>query len=118
MSRIVDISLDDSGLPPPSPEIEQERRVAIFDLLEDNTFTLPAREGRDVPPGPYRLELSIRDNVDTDWVKANGFGGIDADRMENSLAQIATTYEFATTPDASLYFTSDYLPEGGFKLAE
>jgi NitT/TauT family transport system substrate-binding protein len=65
-----------------------------------------------------RLELSIRDNVDTDWVKANGFGGIDADRMANSLAQIATTYEFATAPDASLYFTSDYLPEGGFKLAE
>ena len=65
-----------------------------------------------------RLELSIRDNVDTDWVKANGFGIIDDARMANSLEQIATTYEFATPPDASLYFTSDYLPEGGFKLAE
>ncbi|MEM8869171.1 MAG: UPF0262 family protein, partial [Pseudomonadota bacterium] len=32
--RLVDISLDDSGLPAPTPEIEQERRVAIFDLLE------------------------------------------------------------------------------------
>ncbi len=61
MTRIFDIALDDRGLPPPSPEIEQERRVAIFDLLEQNSFCLPPREDRDVPPGPYRLELSIRD---------------------------------------------------------
>ena len=65
-----------------------------------------------------RLELSIRDNVDTDWVKTNGFGGIDADRMANSLTQIATTYEFTTPPDAKLYFTDVYLPEGGFALAK
>ena len=61
MSRIADITLDDAGLQPPTPEIEQERRVAIFDLLEDNTFVLPRREGREVPPGPYNLSLSIRD---------------------------------------------------------
>lgn len=61
MSSLIDISIDDSALPPPTPEIEQERRVAIFDLLEDNTFRLPARDGRDVPPGPYRLQLAIRD---------------------------------------------------------
>ncbi|MFZ3582726.1 ABC transporter substrate-binding protein [Loktanella sp. DJP18] len=65
-----------------------------------------------------RLELSIRDNVDTDWVKANGFGVIDDARMASSLDQIATTYEFTTPPDAALYFTDAYLPEGGFKLAE
>lgn len=34
MAKIVDIQLDDSALPPPTPEIEQERRVAMFDLLE------------------------------------------------------------------------------------
>ena len=61
MSRIAEIRLDDGGLPAPTPEIEQERKVAIFDLLEDNTFTLPRREGREVPPGPYALDLSIRD---------------------------------------------------------
>jgi uncharacterized protein (UPF0262 family) len=61
MSRISDISLDDSGLPAPTPEIEQERRVAIFDLLEDNTFVLPARDGRSVPDGPYHLSLAIRE---------------------------------------------------------
>ncbi len=61
MSRITAIAIDDSGLPPPTPEVEQERKVAIFDLLEENSFALPAREDRAVPPGPYRLDLSIRD---------------------------------------------------------
>ena len=61
MSHIAEIKLDDSALPPPTPEIEQERKVAIFDLLEDNTFILPARDGRPVPDGPYHVTLSIRD---------------------------------------------------------
>jgi uncharacterized protein (UPF0262 family) len=61
MSRICHIEIDDTGLPPPTPEIEQERKVAIFDLLEENVFTLPARDGRPVPEGPYRLALAIRD---------------------------------------------------------
>lgn len=60
MSRIIAITIDDAGLPAPTPEIEQERRVAIFDLLEENSLALPAREGRDAP-GPYRLHLSVRD---------------------------------------------------------
>ncbi len=59
--RLTGIEIDDSGLPPPTPEIEQERRVAIFDLLEDNSFVPIARDGREVPPGPYHLTLSIRD---------------------------------------------------------
>ena len=61
MSHIVDIALDDAGLPPPTPEIEQERKVAMFDLLEQNSFTLPKRDDRVVPEGPYRVTLSIRD---------------------------------------------------------
>ncbi len=61
MSHIVDIALDDAGLPPPTPEIEQERKVAIYDQLEENSFVLPPRDARPVPEGPYRLKLSIRD---------------------------------------------------------
>ncbi len=61
MSRICHIEIDDAGLPPPTPEIEQERRVAIFDLLEDNTFALPARSGAAAPTGPFRLALAIRE---------------------------------------------------------
>ncbi len=61
MSHISHIELDDSNLPPPTPEIEQERKVAMFDLLEENSFSLPPRDGRAVPDGPYHLNLSIRD---------------------------------------------------------
>jgi len=60
-SRLSDIRIDDSALPPPTPEIEQERRVAIFDLLEDNSFALPQREEKGQPEGPYHLHLAIRD---------------------------------------------------------
>jgi len=61
MTRIAQITLDDANLPPPTPEIEQERKVAMFDLLEDNRFVLPVRDGRGVPEGPYNVGLSIRD---------------------------------------------------------
>jgi uncharacterized protein (UPF0262 family) len=53
--RLVAVELDEEGLPPPSAETEQERRVAIFDLLEANAFAPP-----DAPPGPYRLRLALR----------------------------------------------------------
>ena len=59
--RLIAITLDEAGLPPPTPEIEQERRVAIFDLVEENRFALPPRDGRPLPPGPYRLHLAIRE---------------------------------------------------------
>ncbi|GHC22155.1 MULTISPECIES: UPF0262 family protein [Gemmobacter] len=60
-NRICHIEIDESGLKAATPAIEQERRVAVFDLLEENSFGLPVRDGRDVPPGPYRLALAIRD---------------------------------------------------------
>ncbi len=61
MSHITHIALNDSNLPPPTPEIEQERKVAMFDLLEENSFSLPARDDRMAPDGPYHVDLSIRD---------------------------------------------------------
>ncbi len=57
MTRLASVAIDDAALPPPTPEIEQERRVAIFDLLEENAFALP--DGR--APGPYDLLLAIRE---------------------------------------------------------
>ncbi len=56
--RIVDIALDEKSIVRWSPEIEHERNVAIFDLLERNRFRL--RDGFD---GPYRLFLSLRDST-------------------------------------------------------
>ena len=58
MSHLTHIKIDDAGLPTPTAEIEQERKVAIFDLLEDNSFVLP-QDG--APSGPYCLELAIRE---------------------------------------------------------
>ena len=61
MSRIIHIEIDDRALPPPTPEIEQERKVAVFDLLEQNSFALPDPDDRGIPDGPYRLALAIRE---------------------------------------------------------
>lgn len=58
MGRISRIAIDESGLAAPTPAIEQERRVAIFDLLEQNSFVLP--EGPEPAEG-YALTLAIRD---------------------------------------------------------
>lgn len=73
MTRICHIDIDDSGLAAPTPEMEQERRVAVFDLLEDNSFALPARDGREIPPGPYRLALAVREKrLVVDIAQENG----------------------------------------------
>jgi uncharacterized protein (UPF0262 family) len=61
MNRLCHVEIDERGLVRATPEIEQERRVAIFDLLEENSFALPPRADRAPPPGPYRLSLAIRD---------------------------------------------------------
>jgi len=61
MSRIAHIEIDDSALPPPTPEIEQERKVAIFDILEENEFRISPANGRETPEGPYNLLLAIRE---------------------------------------------------------
>ena len=60
MQRISKIEIDDRALPAPTPEIEQERKVAIFDLLEDNSFQLIHP---DAPSGPYRLGLGIKEHL-------------------------------------------------------
>ncbi|MFS4437707.1 UPF0262 family protein [Paracoccaceae bacterium GXU_MW_L88] len=60
-NRISDVTLDETGLPVPTPEIAQERKVAIFDLLEENSFAPLAKEGQEIPPGPYHLSLAVRD---------------------------------------------------------
>ena len=55
--RLVKITLDEGSIGRSSPDIEHERAVAIYDLIEDNLFA-PA-DHRD---GPYALHLSITEN--------------------------------------------------------
>jgi uncharacterized protein (UPF0262 family) len=61
MTYISDIQLDDQNLPSPTPEIDQERKLAIFDLLESNSFLLPIKGDEELAQGPYRLKISIKD---------------------------------------------------------
>jgi uncharacterized protein (UPF0262 family) len=55
--RIAGITLDEHTVVRRSPDIEHERAVAIFDLLEENHFA-PA-SGLD---GPFHLHLAIEEN--------------------------------------------------------
>jgi uncharacterized protein (UPF0262 family) len=51
--RIVDVVLDEESVARRSPEVEHERAVALFDLLEENDFALVGA------PGPYRLRIGV-----------------------------------------------------------
>ncbi|WP_017930261.1 UPF0262 family protein [Robiginitomaculum antarcticum] len=51
---IAELVIDNDSLPPSSPEMVHERRVAIFDILEENEFALI-----DGPEGPYRVDLGM-----------------------------------------------------------
>jgi uncharacterized protein (UPF0262 family) len=57
--KLVSVELDTVTLPAATAEIEHERRVAIFDLVEKNSFEpVGAPDGG----GAYRLKLSLQDN--------------------------------------------------------
>jgi uncharacterized protein (UPF0262 family) len=57
-SRLVEVTLDEGSIGRNSTDVEHEREVAIFDLLERNTFALAGHEDG----GPYTLHLSLADN--------------------------------------------------------
>jgi uncharacterized protein (UPF0262 family) len=54
---LASVTLDEASLPAATAEIEHERRVAIFDLIEQNSFQPVGAEG-----GPYVLALSLLDS--------------------------------------------------------
>ena len=55
--RLQEVVLDERTLVRRSPDVEQERKVAIYDLLRENVFS-PVGDA----PGPFGLHLSIEDN--------------------------------------------------------
>ena len=54
--RIIDVQLDTRTIIWRNPDVEQERRIAIFDLLEKNHFA-PAGHS-----GPFKIMLRVEDN--------------------------------------------------------
>ena len=56
-----------------------------------------------------RLKMALAQNIVTDEVRSNGFGGVDMDRLERSIDQIADTYEFTNRPAAADVFDMQYL---------
>ena len=58
--RISHIELDETTILWRNADIEQERRVAIFDLIEENRFK-PLRAFAAGYEGPYQLRLAVRD---------------------------------------------------------
>ncbi len=56
-ARLIEVTLDQASIGRNNAEVDHEREVAIFDLLEKNSFALEGHDG-----GPYTLNLSLADN--------------------------------------------------------
>jgi len=56
-NRLVDVVLDSDSFGRATPDVEHERAVAIFDLIEENSFRPEGDSG-----GPYKLTLSLAEN--------------------------------------------------------
>jgi uncharacterized protein (UPF0262 family) len=53
-AKLVAITFDEASIGRGNANIEHERKVAVFDILEGNRFALEGRDG-----GPYTLDLSV-----------------------------------------------------------
>ena len=55
--RLIAVTLDEASIGRSSPDIDHERSVAIYDLIEENSFAPVGHKS-----GPYTLALSLKDN--------------------------------------------------------
>jgi uncharacterized protein (UPF0262 family) len=55
--RLAVVELDEASIAASTQQAEHERRVAIFDLIEENSFELPGG-----PPGPYKLRIGMTEH--------------------------------------------------------
>jgi uncharacterized protein (UPF0262 family) len=53
-NRLINITLDEASIERGTPDQEHERQIAIYDLIEENSFTIPGHAG-----GPYVLALGL-----------------------------------------------------------
>lgn len=73
--RIIDIELDERSILRRNADIEHERRVAIFDLLEQNHFDAVGFDG------PYRVKLRVEENRLCIELKDEAGAALDTMRM-------------------------------------
>lgn len=66
-----------------------------------------------------RLRIAIRENLVTEEVKTDGYGGIDTARFDAAIDQIAQSYEFKskTKPSAAEVFDPSFLPAAAERRA-
>ncbi|MEF2073852.1 ABC transporter substrate-binding protein [Consotaella aegiceratis] len=57
-----------------------------------------------------RLEMANELHIATDWVKENGFGGIDEERMAKSIDLLKTSMGLKNPPSVDRVFDDSYLP--------
>jgi uncharacterized protein (UPF0262 family) len=55
--RLYAISFDENSIDRGSPDQEHERAIAIYDLVEENRFSVPGRDD-----GPYALRIGLQDS--------------------------------------------------------
>ena len=60
---IAQISIEEHGLPIPTPEIEHERNLAIYDIIQKNEFSLDINFVKSAIKGPYALKLAIKNSL-------------------------------------------------------
>lgn len=91
--RLRSVDLDAASLPSASAEIEHERRVAIFDLVEKNSFEPAGAEG-----GPYDLTLSVQegrlvfDVKGPDFARAYGLSMTPLNKAVKDYIEICDSY--------------------------
>src|SRR5258705_447510 len=94
------------GAPPPDGAFAQWKIFVQANGIDASTVKLE------------RLRMALRDNILTDEVKAEGFGGVNADRLAKSIDQIALTYEFKNgKPKAADAFDASFLPPAAERKA-
>ena len=55
-NRLISVSLDEASINRGAADQEHERQIAIYDLIDENSFALPGRDA-----GPYGLKIALQD---------------------------------------------------------
>ena len=66
-NRLAGVVLDEATIPRGAADVDHERAVAIFDLIEENAFAVPGRDD-----GPYTLMISQEESKLTFDVRTAG----------------------------------------------